>query len=139
MSPRQHFLQPVLRRGAGPHRLVVAGSNRQVASAIEVAGDSASRKKGLLGRSSLAEGTAFVIAPCSAVHTFGMQFPIDVIYVARDGRVVKVTERLGRSRVSAALGAFAAIEMAAGAAGRVGLEAGDVLAVTAGPSSGMVL
>jgi len=119
----------VLGRGAGPHALVVSGTGRSLAATVEMAADSGSRRRGLLGRAGLAEDVAFIIAPCSAVHTFGMQFPIDVIYAARDGRVVKVTERLVRSRLSAAFGAFAAIEMAAGSAARARVTPGDVLQV----------
>jgi hypothetical protein len=72
---------------------------------------------------------ALVIAPCQAVHTFRMQFDIDVIYAARDGRVVKLRERLKPGRVSGAWGAFAVIEMAAGAVARHSLEPGIQLEV----------
>ena len=72
-----------------------------------------------------------VIAPCEAIHTFGMQFPIDVIFVASDGRIVKIRSNVRARRMTAAIGAFATIEMAAGEAGRHGLTAGDYLEVTA--------
>jgi hypothetical protein len=69
-------------------------------------------------------GEALVIAPCQAVHTFRMQFDIDVVYAARDGRVVKLRERLKPGRLSGAWSAFAVIEMAAGAVARHTLEPG---------------
>ncbi len=72
---------------------------------------------------------ALIIAPCNAVHTFRMQFDIDVIYAARDGRVVKLRERLKPSRVSGSVAAFATIEMAAGSIGRSGLKIGDQLEI----------
>lgn len=98
-----------------------------VARHVEAAVDSASRRRGLLGRDSLPADAALIIAPCSAVHTFFMRFPIDVVFVRRDGAVVKVRHTLGPSRMTAAPGAFATIELAAGAAARVGLEPGDLL------------
>lgn len=102
-----------------------------MATTVETAFDSESRKRGLLGRSSLAPDHALVIAPCSAVHTFGMQFPIDVIFAAGDGRIVKIRRSMRAGRLAGAIGAFATIEMAAGEAERHRLTAGDYLEVTA--------
>jgi len=56
-----------------------------------------------------------------------MQFAIDVIYAARDGRIIKIRQSMLPGRISAALSAFATIEMAAGTAARAGIGAGDVL------------
>ena len=102
-----------------------------MATTVEGAFDSASRTRGLLGRASLAPDHALVIAPCSAIHTFGMQFPIDVIFAAGDGRILKIRRNMRRGRMTGAIGAFATIEMAAGAADRHELKAGDYLEMTA--------
>ena len=126
------FLQPLLTRDAGPAVLHVRGrAGAPVATTVETAFDSATRTRGLLGRASLAPDHALVIAPCEAVHTFGMQFPIDVIFAAGDGRIVKIRRNMRAGRMTAAIGAFATIEMAAGEADRHGLTAGDYLEVTA--------
>ncbi|MCC7009292.1 MAG: DUF192 domain-containing protein [Acidobacteria bacterium] len=116
-------------RAAEPHALWTADRARIVATSVELATDSASRNRGLLGRDGLADGVALVIAPCWAVHTIGMRFPIDIVHVARDGRIVKVRRSVQPWRMSAALGAFATIEMAVGAIGRAGLEPGMRLIV----------
>src|SRR5687768_12580584 len=122
MSRHPHFLQPLIRRTDGPRlALYTAGGTRLVASELESAFDSASRKRGLLGRTGLAAGHALIIAPCNGVHTFGMRFPIDIIYAARDGRVVKLTPNLVRNRISLAPRAFATIEMATGSIAKAGL------------------
>lgn len=128
MSRQPHFLQPLIRKTAGPRlALYAAESTRVVASELESAFDSATRRRGLLGRSGLAAGHALIIAPCNGVHTFGMQFPIDVIYAARDGRVVKLTPNLVRNRISLAPRAFATIEMAVGSIAQAGLAVGHQL------------
>ena len=125
------FLQPLL-ADAGPVTLGVRGRvGEPVATVVEGAFDSETRKRGLLGRSSLATGHALVIAPCSAVHTFGMQFPIDVIFAAQDGRIVKIRRAMQAGRMTASLGAFAVIEMAAGETDRHGISAGDFLELLA--------
>jgi uncharacterized membrane protein (UPF0127 family) len=108
----------------------VASDGRTVAEKLEGAFDSAARKRGLLGRRELAPGTAILIAPCSAVHTFGMQFAIDVIFASRDGRVIKLRRAVAPGRIAVALRAFAVIEMAAGSIDRAGVAPGDHLRVT---------
>jgi uncharacterized protein len=47
------------------------------------------RGKGLMFRSNLPPGTGLVIDPCSSIHTFWMRFPIDVLYVDREGTVLR--------------------------------------------------
>ena len=85
-----------------------------VATAIEPAFDSATRRRGLLGRTEFAEGSALIIAPCSAIHTFSMRMAIDVVFASRSGRVLKTYSTLGAWRAAFAFGAFAAIELPAG-------------------------
>ena len=57
------------------------------------------RLVGLLGRSSLTPGEALLIEPCSSVHTAFMRFTIDVVFVDKDGRVVKITPNMRPFRV----------------------------------------
>ena len=68
-----------------------------------------------------------LIAPTNAIHTFFMRFPIDVAFVARDGRVVKIRAAMPAWRISAAWGAHAVVEMAAGELARSGTVTGDSL------------
>lgn len=95
--------------------------------------DSASRKRGLLGRDSLAPGSALVIAPSSGVHTFFMKFAIDIVFVKRDGLVLKIARAVKPWRGAVALAAFAVVELAAGSADRAGLLVGDRLVVRTEP------
>ena len=98
MTPPSHFLAPLL-EADGRRRLYVEGSSEPLATQVESAFDSASRKRGLLGRETMGNDEALVIAPCNGVHTFRMRFPIDVIYVARDGRIVKLHESMAPGRL----------------------------------------
>ena len=100
-----------------------------IVTELEIAVDSATRRKGLLGRDRLADSTGIVIAPTNAVHTFFMRFPIDIVFVTRAGRVVKVRESVPARRIAIALRAFAVVELAAGCAARKGLRTGDVVSV----------
>jgi uncharacterized protein len=113
------FLSPLLRSGGSSLALTNTRHGRIVARTLLTAFDSKNRKKGLLGRDSLPEGSALIIAPCQAIHTFSMRFAIDVAFVAKDGLVLKVRQAVPPRRIGA-LRAFAVIELPAGA-----LEASD--------------
>jgi uncharacterized membrane protein (UPF0127 family) len=130
VTRRRHFLETLAASDPTGLHLFVFERRRVVANVLEAAFDSPSRTRGLLGRDGLSDGTALVIAPTNAIHTFGMRFPIDVIYAARNGRIVKLRRRMVPWRISAALGAFAVIEMAEGAIDRAELEVGEMLIVT---------
>jgi len=56
------------------------------------------RLRGLSGRSGLESGEALWIIPCRGVHTHGMAFPIDVIFLDRERNVVGVEENLSPGR-----------------------------------------
>lgn len=121
------FLWPLASSHAASFNLVKVGDGSIVADCVEAAFERTARRRGLLGRDGLAPGAALIIAPCSAVHTFFMRFAIDVVFAARDGRVVKIVPAIPPWRLAGALSAFATIECAAGAAERARLSAGDVL------------
>lgn len=82
---------------------------------------------GLLGRQPPAPGTALLIVPCRAVHTVGMRYAIDVVFVARDGRVLRVCPRVAPMRARVCRQAWGVAELAAGEAGRLGIVAGATL------------
>ena len=121
-----HFLRPLL-EGPREAEFVNERTGACVATTVETAFDSATRRRGLLGRDGLAEGHALVLAPCNAVHTWRMQFAIDVLFVARDGVVTKVVERLGAWRMAASFRAYATIEFRAGFVEAQDVRVGDRL------------
>jgi uncharacterized protein len=83
-----------------------------------------SRMRGLLGRQGLEPGEGLLLRPAPSIHTLFMRFPIDVVFVGRDGEVVKVVPGLKPWRTSAARGARSALELAAGEAERRGIRPG---------------
>src|SRR5512134_461126 len=122
-----HFLQPLLRDPLAGWALVIERTGATLASRVEPAFDSSARKGGLLGRGGLEPGTALVIAPSNAVHTFFMRFAIDIVFVARDGTVVKVSPGVRPWRLAMALRGFAVVELRAGTAHHARLVRGDRL------------
>ncbi len=128
------FLAPIAEAPSRACSLRNRRTGEVVAARVLPALDSATRRRGLLGRSSLGAGEAMVIAPTSAVHTFWMQFPIDVAFVRRDGTVVKTRAAVGPWRMTGALGAHAVVELEAGALARHDTRPGDVLEIVAAVS-----
>jgi uncharacterized membrane protein (UPF0127 family) len=105
--------------------LVHAQTGAVIATSVEVARTSATRRRGLLGRKGLPPGSAIVITRCNAIHTIGMQFAIDVAFVDADGCVRKIVYRLRPRRIAIAPRAWAVIELAAGQLHPDRLHVGD--------------
>jgi uncharacterized protein len=55
-------------------------------------------------------GRALLIPDCRSVHTFGMRFPLDVVFLDEHGRPLRVERGVRRRRVLACPGAFAVLE-----------------------------
>ena len=124
------FLNPILRAAPSSFALTNNRNNRVLATTLLTAFDSASRRKGLLKHDFLPEGSALIIAPSNAIHTFFMRFAIDVAFVSRDGRVLKVRPNVPPWRMAAALRGFAVIEMPVGALARADIQSGDALRIS---------
>jgi uncharacterized protein len=116
------FLSPILRDPTRKFTLVNGRTGATLAREIIPAFDRGTRNRGLLSHDSLPSGTAIILAPTFAVHTFFMKFPIDVLFVAKDGTVHKVRRAVPPGRVAACWRAFATIELVSG---RLDVIAGD--------------
>ena len=77
------------------------------------------RLLGLAFRRRPPEGWALLIPRCRSVHTFGMRFPIDVVFLDAQGRVVRIARAVPPRRVLVCRGAAAAVEARTGQAGMI--------------------
>lgn len=100
-----------------------------VAEDAEIADSLWSRFRGLMMRSpaSFGPGTGLLIDPCSSIHMFFMRFPIDVLYVDRNDRVVRVQRGIKPWRVGPlhTKGARYVVELPAGTIDKTGTQVGD--------------
>jgi uncharacterized membrane protein (UPF0127 family) len=87
-----------------------------------------SRLRGLLARPPLAEdgSQALLITPCASVHTIGMRYPLDLVYLDRAGEVVGWREHVAPWRFSACRRAAATVEFHGGAVARLQPRLGEV-------------
>jgi uncharacterized membrane protein (UPF0127 family) len=107
--------------------LMREGTKVPVASRVEIAVSRRARRRGLLGRQRLDSNTALVLVPCAAVHTACMRFPIDVIFVNREGRAVHIVTRMQPWRIAIAPSAHAVIELAPGSVEKHDIRVGDIV------------
>jgi uncharacterized membrane protein (UPF0127 family) len=123
------FLSPLVRNPSGAFCLVNERTGEVVADQLLPAFDSKTRRTGLLAHESMPPGSAMIIAPTNAIHTFFMRFAIDVLFVTKDGVIVKTRAALAPWRISAAWKAHAVIELPAGALQRSVVNQGDRIKV----------
>jgi uncharacterized membrane protein (UPF0127 family) len=92
-----------------------------------VASSLVDRAVGLLGTSSLSAGEGLWLTPCSSIHTLFMRYPIDVLFLNREGIVLE-RQTLAPWRFSRWLMASRSVlELAAGVLEHTGTQAGDRL------------
>lgn len=86
-----------------------------------------SRLRGLLGRAPLnvERGEALWLVPCGSVHTIGMRYPLDLVFLDRSGGVIDCQEHVEPWRMRRARGAHQTIEFASGALSRLKPSLGD--------------
>ena len=113
--------------GTRRERPLRRSDGRVVCERCLVADSPLPRMRGLLGRRGLASDEGVLLRPAGSVHTFFMRFPIDVVFLDRDGCVLRIAAALGPWRTAASRGARSVLEVRAGECARRGLVVGDVL------------
>ena len=103
---------------------------------LRIATTFAQQARGLLWRAALREADALLIPGCRAVHTCGMRYSIDVVFLDATGRVLSVAAGLAPWRFAARRRASAVLELAAGSAARLGFVPGARLYAIAGQDNG---
>lgn len=82
------------------------------------------RAFGLLFRKPLEMGEALHLEPCNAVHTIGMRYAIDLVFLTRDFTIASVRSHVGKFRMCRFGGANSVLELRAGEAHRLDLKPG---------------
>ncbi|MEM3486639.1 MAG: DUF192 domain-containing protein [Candidatus Methanomethyliaceae archaeon] len=96
--------------------------DRVVAEKVWLAMDFFSRLRGLLGLKELPPGECLILNPCQQVHTVGMRFPIDVVFLDKEWRVVGIVKDMKPGRISPFFKkAKMAVEFMAGSLGSISI------------------
>lgn len=85
------------------------------------------RFRGYMGRRrGPSPGEGLLLLPCNAVHTFGMRFDVDVIFLDANGDVLHVVPEMKPRRMSSRVpGGRSVLEVPAGTIQRTGTVVGD--------------
>jgi uncharacterized membrane protein (UPF0127 family) len=87
------------------------------------------RLKGLLFTDSLLCGQGIVIKPCSSIHTIGMSYYIDILFVNAEDIIVKSVVAMKPYRMARCTDSIFVIELPAGTVQRTGTQIGDKVVV----------
>lgn len=81
-------------------KLINERTNEVILNDLRTATTFLSRFRGLMGAPSIPENVGLMIKPCNSVHCFFMKFPIDVIFLDKENRVVHIAESMKPGSVS---------------------------------------
>lgn len=108
-------------------RIYNPSRNQLLATAADLAESQQQKVIGLLNRVALVPGEGLLIPDASSIHTVGMRFPIDVVFLDSNGAVLDVLAGLGPGGKAERDNATAVLELPAGLIAATGTEVGDVL------------
>ena len=115
-------------KASGPRPWSIGG--RVVLPHVESLTTLAERTRGLLGRDALPAGYAVWLCPCSAIHSIGMRFTIDLIFLDETRRVVRMVRDVEPWRmVWGGSGAVSVLELQSGWLGPAEVAVGDQFSV----------
>lgn len=110
-------------------KLTRASTGDVLAADLRSARGLRARMQGLMGKTQM-PGSGLLIEPADSIHTCFMRMPIDVIFLGRHGRVLKLCSLVFPWRIRLKpLGAQAVLEMPAGFIERHNLFPGELLKI----------
>ena len=105
-----------------------SSKNNLIADDVNVAQNPFTRTIGLLFKKSLTATQGLVIKPCCSIHTFFMQFEIDVLFVNRKNEIIALYEKVKPYRILPIhFKSYYVIELASGSISAKNIQKGDIL------------
>ena len=80
--------------------VINSSKRRWIVSRVKKADHFLSRILGWIGKAKVDPETALWVKPCWGIHTYGMNFPVDVVFLAKNSNVLSVVPNLPKNRVS---------------------------------------
>lgn len=106
-------------------RNIVTG--KIVAHRAAIADNFLRRLQGLLGRDKLLPGQGLLLSPCNSVHTCGMRYRLDIVFLSNELRIIKTVENLSPWRAAYCSNAAMVLELPAGMTAASGCICGHSL------------
>src|SRR5882724_1476710 len=118
-------------------RVVNSTRGTLVGESIRVAETGLTRIVGLLGERELPPGDGLLIVPSQGVHTLGMQFAIDIIFLDGQWNVIAIKRNLRPFRMTRVYwNAAAVLELRSGSLDSSSTSVGDTLELSAAEGAG---
>lgn len=109
-------------------KIINKTNQKIIADKVKIANNPISRTIGLLNKSVLNEGEGLLITPCNSIHSFGMRFKFDAIFIDKKNKVKHIIKAMPAWRVSPLIiFAHSVIELPAGTADLAEVKIGDIL------------
>lgn len=104
--------------------------NKVIANDAQLANTFFSRLKGLLGTQQFESGKGLIIRPCNSIHTIGMKYAIDVLFMDEHDQILKIVMDMPAGKFSLCRNGSYVVELPAGIAAATGTAVGDRLSIT---------
>jgi len=105
--------------------LIDAHSQQILLSQLSVTNSTLERMRGLLGSAPLDNNSGLLINPCNSIHTWFMKYPIDIIFIDKQGVIKKIVQAIKPWRFAWCFGAVSTLELGAYNAQRLKLQKGQ--------------
>ena len=103
-------------------------TSQQIPLKVIKADTLATRLVGLLGSNTFTGSSALHIEPCNHIHTFGMDYSIDVLFIDKNGYVIHAISQLEKNKISPNIpAAVSVLELPAGSIDKFNIKAGHHL------------
>ena len=104
--------------------------NTDLASNVVLAKGFFKRMKGLLLKKGMMKGEALLIAPCKGVHTIGMRFSIDVVFLNKNNEVIALRKSLRPNQLTPIyINSLTVLELPAGVIEATNTQVGDKIEI----------
>ena len=109
-------------------KIVKKSNQNEIADNVKVANNPITRFVGLLNRSSLNKGEGLWIVPCNSIHSFGMKFKFDAVFIDKNNQVKHLVKNMDKWKASAIIfSAHSVLELPAGTIDSENIEIDDIL------------
>jgi hypothetical protein len=112
-------------------RIINTTKDTLLAEDAQVADTFFKKASGLLGKKEFSKGQALILRRCNCIHTFFMRFPIDVVFVDKNNRIIKTLANFKPFRISGIyFRANLVIELPYGTLGASATSVADILSIS---------
>lgn len=108
---------------------VINKSNQKlVADRAKVANNPLTRMIGLLNRSNLDKGEGLLIIPCNNIHSIGMKFNFDAVFLDKNNKIKHIIENMKPWKLSPIIfSAYSTLELPCGTVSESEIKINDIL------------